>query len=335
MEALITMAHGSGGKAGQELVEQIFLPAFQNEALQELHDGAKISVQTGELAMTTDSYVVQPNFFPGGNIGKLAVCGTVNDLAMTGAVPKYLSLGLILEEGFPMAQLKEIVNTMAAVAKEAGVKIVTGDTKVVERGSGDGIFINTAGVGERIAGVDISPAKVRPGQKVIISGYMGDHAATILASRHGLTLPEDLQSDCAPLNKMVEEMLRVAPKISMLRDATRGGVAAVLNEIAQQSKVGILLEEEELPIRSSVQGFCDILGFDPIYLANEGKLVAFVDEADAEKVLAVMHENKYGKDAKIIGEVLATPQGEVGLQTSLAGIRVIDMPQGEQIPRIC
>lgn len=334
-DEVITMAHGSGGAAGHELMEKILLPAFDNKYLKEMHDGAKLDLATGEIAFTTDSYVVKPLFFAGGNIGKLAVCGTVNDLAMTGAVPKYISVGMIIEEGFPLRDLREIVATMRKAADEAGVCIVTGDTKVVNKGMADGIFINTAGIGERIEKTDISPLNARAGQNIIVSGYLGDHAATIMASRHNLELPETVKTDCAPLNHMVEKMLTAVPKIAVLRDPTRGGVAAVLNEIASQAQVGILLEEEAIPVREEVRGFCDILGFDPLYLANEGKLVAFVNNEDTEKVLSVMHGFEYGKNACVIGKVVDKAIGEVGLKTAVGGIRIVDMPQGEQIPRIC
>lgn len=332
---VITMAHGSGGQAGHELMEKILLPAFDNPILREMHDGAKLDLSTNKIAFTTDSYVVKPLFFAGGNIGKLAVCGTVNDLAMTGAIAKYISVGVIIEEGFPLKDLQEIVNTMRKAADEAGIYIVTGDTKVVNKGCADGIFINTAGVGERIEGVEISPLKAKAGQNIIVSGYLGDHSATIMASRHNLELPSVIKTDCAPLNHMVKEMLTVAPNIAVLRDPTRGGVAAVLNEIAQQAQVGILLEEDSIPVREEVQGFCDILGFDPLYLANEGKLVAFVDQEDTENVLATMHKFEYGKNARVIGKVIDKAIGEVGLRTAIGGIRIVDMPQGEQIPRIC
>lgn len=332
---VITMAHGSGGQASHELMEEVLLPIFDNEILHELHDGAKLDLSTNKIAFSTDSYVVKPLFFAGGNIGKLAVCGTVNDLAMTGAIAKYISVGMIIEEGFSIDELKEIVKTMRAAADEAGVYIVTGDTKVVNKGGADGIFINTAGIGERIEGVDISPLRAKAGQNIIVSGYLGDHAATIMASRHGLELPESIKTDCAPLNHMVKDMLTAVPNIAVLRDPTRGGTAAVLNEIAAQAQVGILLEEEAIPVREEVRGFCDILGFDPLYLANEGKLIAFVDEADTETVLNIMHKHEYGKNAKVIGKVIDKAKGEVGLRTALGGIRIVDMPQGEQIPRIC
>ncbi len=332
---VVTMAHGSGGQASHDLMEKVLLPAFDNNILHELHDGAKLNLHTNKIAFSTDSYVVKPLFFAGGNIGKLAICGTVNDLAMTGAIAKYISVGLIIEEGFEISKLQEIVSTMRKVADEAGVYIVTGDTKVVNKGCADGIFINTAGVGELIEGVNISPLRARAGQNIIVSGYLGDHAATIMASRHGLELPEIVKTDCAPLNHMVENMLKTAPDIAVLRDPTRGGVAAVLNEIASQAQVGILLEEESIPVREEIKGFCDILGFDPLYLANEGKLIAFVEAEDTEKVLDIMHSCKYGKNAKVIGKVINKAKGEVGIKTPVGGIRIVDMPQGEQIPRIC
>ena len=331
MNKKILMAHGAGGKLSAQLLHEIILPAFDNEILHELHDGAKI----GKLAMTTDSYVVRPIFFRGGDIGKLSICGTVNDLAVTGAIPKYISVGLILEEGFDFDALKKIVGSMAAAAREAGVKIVTGDTKVVGRGQADGIFINTAGVGKLIDGVDISAKKICAGMKVLVSGTIGDHATAILAGRHGLELPETVKSDCAPLNGLIREMLAVQPKIPMLRDATRGGLAAVLNEIAQAVNVGILLDEEKIPVREEVRGVCDILGFDALELANEGKIVAVVPAESSEKILAVMRKNIYGRDAAQIGEVIATSAGKVGLRTAIGGVRIVDMPAGELVPRIC
>ncbi len=330
----ITLAHGAGGKLSQELIEQVILPAFGNPLLNELHDGATVNMG-GRVAFTTDSYVVKPLFFAGGNIGKLAVCGTVNDLAMTGAVPRYLSMGLILEEGFPFAELRQIVHTMKLAADEAGVYIVTGDTKVVGKGAADGIFINTAGIGDVIPGTHISPKRVEAGMDVILSGYIGDHAATIMAGRHGLELPASIQSDCAPLAGLTQAMLRAAPGIAVLRDPTRGGIAATLNEIAEQSHTGILLDEESIPVHPEVRGVCDILGFDPLYLANEGKLLAFTAPQDTAAVLAAMHAHRYGQDACVIGRVTAEARGQVGLQTSIGGIRVVDMPLGNLVPRIC
>lgn len=330
----ITLAHGAGGKMSQELMEQVILPAYGNPLLNEMHDGAAVNM-SGHVAFTTDSYVVQPLFFAGGNIGKLAVCGTVNDLAMTGAIPRYISAGLILEEGFPIADLKRILATMRQMADEAGIYIVTGDTKVVDKGKADGIFINTAGIGDIIPGTRISPKHVKPGMKVILSGYIGDHAAAIMAGRHDLALPESVRTDCAPLNHMTQAMLAAAPDIAVLRDPTRGGVAAVLNEIAEASNCGILIDEEQIPIHPEVQGVCDILGFDPLYLANEGKCVAFVPADKTDAVLAAMQADKYGKDARIIGEVTAEVAGQVGMRTAIGGIRVVDMPLGNIVPRIC
>lgn len=330
----ITLAHGAGGRMSQELMETVILPAYGNPLLNEMHDGAAVNM-SGHVAFTTDSYVVQPLFFAGGNIGKLAVCGTVNDLAMTGAIPRYLSAGLILEEGFPIADLKRILMTMRQMADEAGIYIVTGDTKVVDKGKADGIFINTAGIGDIIPGTHISPKQVKPGMKVLLSGYIGDHAAAIMADRHELALPESVQTDCAPLNGLTQAMLTAAPDIAVLRDPTRGGVAAVLNEIAAASNCGILIDEEQIPVHPEVQGVCDILGFDPLYLANEGKCVAFVPADQAEAVLTVMRANKYGKDARIIGEVTAEAAGQVGMRTAIGGIRIVDMPIGNIVPRIC
>ena len=330
----ITLAHGAGGKISQELMEQVILPEFGNPILNEMHDGARLSL-SGKLAFTTDSYVVQPLFFNGGNIGKLAVCGTVNDLAMTGAVPRYISAGMILEEGFPVEDLRKIAHTMKEMAEEAGIAIVTGDTKVVERGKCDGIYINTAGIGELIEGVEISPKKVKPGMKVLLSGFLGDHAATILAGRHGLELPDHIKTDCAPLAGLTQALLQAAPHTAVLRDPTRGGVAAVLNEIAGASQCGIIIEEEDLPIREEVQGVCDMLGFDPLYLANEGKCVAFVPEEEAEAALQAMKSSPYGREARIIGETTAEAPGQVALRTAIGGLRVVDMPLGNLVPRIC
>lgn len=333
-DKFITMAHGAGGLKSRELVEEIMLPAFDNEYLRQMHDGAKLFMQNN-IAFTTDSYVVKPLFFRGGNIGKLAVCGTVNDLAMTGATPKYISVGMIIEEGFPIDDLRTIVDTMRLAAKEAGVYIVTGDTKVVDKNSGDGIFINTAGVGDLIQGSNIAPQNVKPDMDIIVSGYLGDHTASIMSVRHGLELPDNIKSDCAPLNRLAAEMLETAPNIAVMRDATRGGAAAVLNEIAGQAQLGIIVDEDKIPVRKEVRGFCNILGFDPLCLANEGKLIAFVDKNDTAKILDIMHKNKYGKDACIIGTTNDKAAGEVALKTTIGGIRIIDMPAGEQIPRIC
>ena len=332
---VITMAHGAGGQLSHALMEEVVLPALGNTLLNVLHDGAVLPL-TGRTAFTTDSYVVQPHFFPGGSIGRLAVCGTVNDLSMTGAAPAYLSLAVILEEGFPIAALHRIVADIAAAAEEAGVSIVTGDTKVVPRGCGDGIYINTAGVGTMLAGADIAPTNITAGMDIIVSGTLGDHAATVMAARHGLTLPPEIQSDCAPLCHLTAEMIAAAGDgIAVLRDPTRGGVAASLNELASAAGVGVLLDEEQIPVRPAVQGVCEMLGFDPLTLANEGKLLAFVRPDVTARVLDVMHENPYGREACVIGHTTADAPGTVGLRTALGGIRVVDLPLGELVPRIC
>ena len=329
MTEKITLAHGAGGKFSADLLHEIILPHFDNKILNELHDGAKI----GKIAMTTDSYVVRPIFFSGGDIGKLSICGTVNDLAVTGAIPKYISVGLIIEEGFALDDLRKILKSMSMAVDEAGVKIVTGDTKVVGKGQADGIFINTAGIGELIDGVDISVKKICAGMKIIVSGFIGDHSTTILAERHGLEL--NIKSDCAPLNKLVSEMLDVEPNIAMLRDVTRGGLAAVLNEIAQAADFEFVIDENKIPIREEVQGVCDILGFDALELANEGKIIAVVPEKSAEKILAVMKNNSYGKNSAVIGEVTENKIGRVGLKTKIGSIRIVDTPIGNLVPRIC
>jgi hydrogenase expression/formation protein HypE len=334
-DARIQMAHGSGGKLSHDLVSTVMWPAFANPILAQMHDGALLSVNGARLAFSTDSYVVKPLFFSGGDIGKLAVCGTVNDLAMTGAVPLYLSVGFILEEGFPLVDLERIVASMRQAASEAGVQIVTGDTKVVEKGAVDGVYINTAGIGSMPDGITITGSQARPGQDIILSGYLGDHALAVMSERHGLTLPLTVSSDCAPLNGLVQAMLTVVPEVAVLRDPTRGGVATTLNEIALQSKVGILLEEDALPVRPAVQAACDILGFDPLYLANEGKLLAFVERQDTARVLEIMRGHHYGTAARVIGTVTQQPAGQVGLRTVVGGVRLLDMLVGDQLPRIC
>ena len=329
---VITLAEGAGGAASSTLMKEIVFPYLGNDILAELHDSAILDVKN-KIAFTTDSYVVSPRFFPGGSIGSLAVSGTVNDLAMTGTIPKYLSAAVIIEEGFEIAELKSILADMQKVAKEAGVLFVTGDTKVAPKGKVDGIFINTAGIGNIIDGVNISPKNVKPGMKIIVSGYIGDHGATILAHRHNIKAT--LESDAAPLNHLTKKMFEVSKNIAVLRDPTRGGVAAVLNEIASAANVGIIIEENLLPIRETVKGLADLLGFDPLTLANEGKLIAFVPANDADNVLKAMKDDPNGKDAVIIGETLDKAKGQVGLKTDLGSIRIIEMPQGEIVPRIC
>ena len=334
LEDKILLAHGSGGKLAHELVERSFIKALGNPFLTKLDDSAVIDF-SGRLAFTTDSYVVSPIFFPGGDIGKLAVCGTVNDLAMSGAKPLYLSLSFIIEEGLPQSELEQIVGSVQRAAEEAEVKIVTGDTKVVHRGSADKLFINTAGVGIIPPGVDISGSNARPGDKVLLSGMIGDHGIAVISQREGLSFSTQLESDCAPLAGLVAEMLVASPNIHCLRDPTRGGLASILNELAEQSKVSIRIEEEKVPVRDAVLAACEMLGFDPLYVANEGRLVAIAPAEDADKVLKAMQENRYGKDATIIGEVCAENPGRVVMKTCLGASRIVDMLVGDLLPRIC
>ena len=330
----ILLAHGSGGKLSHELVEKKFLPFLANPALNKLDDSAVFEA-SGRLAFTTDSYVVNPIFFPGGDIGKLAVCGTVNDLAMNGARPLYLSLSAIIEEGFLLSELEQIVQSVKKAAEEAEVSIIAGDTKVVNRGQADKLFITTSGVGIISPGVDISGANARVGDKVLLSGTIGDHGIAIMSQREGLKFSMALESDCAPLNKLVSQILEVSPSVHCLRDPTRGGLATTLNELAWQSKVGIVIEEAKIPVREEVKAACELLGLDPIYVANEGKMVTIVDSADANKVLARMKENNYGRDAAIIGEVTDEHPGKVVMKTKLGPSRIVDMLSGELLPRIC
>jgi hydrogenase expression/formation protein HypE len=330
----ILLAHGSGGKLAHELVEKSFLQAFTNPILAKLDDSAVFDF-SGRLAFTTDSYVVSPIFFPGGDIGKLAVCGTVNDLAMSGAQPLYLSLSFIIEEGLPQSELGQIVDSIQNAAKEAGVKIATGDTKVVNRGSADKLFINTAGIGIIPQKVDISGSNATLGDRVLLSGPIGDHGIAVLSQREGFCFSTQLESDCAPLNSLVAEMLETSPNIHCLRDPTRGGLATTLNELAKQSKVSIRIEEEKIPVRKEVLAACEMLGFDPLYIANEGKLVAILSAEDADRVLKAMRENPYGKDASIIGEVRAEHPGRVVMKTCLGTSRIVDMLVGDPLPRIC
>ena len=336
----INMAHGSGGKAMRDLIEDVFLGAFDNPVLAAMEDQAvfslaELAAHGDRLAFTTDTYVVDPLFFPGGDIGTLAVAGTVNDLAVSGAKPLFLSCGVVLEEGLAVDTLRRVVASMQRIAEMAGVSIVTGDTKVVERGSADKLFINTAGIGIVPRGVAISARNAKPGDAVIVNGYLGDHGTAILIARQQLALQSDVQSDCQPLAGLVAAMLAVCPDIHCLRDATRGGVATVLNEFAQSSNVAIRIHEPALPLREEVKGACEILGLDPLYLANEGKLVAIVPGADAQRVLAVMRAHPTGEHAAIIGEVMEEPAGVVVLHTGFGGQRIVDMLVGEQLPRIC
>jgi len=331
----ILLDHGSGGKISHRLTAELILPAFDNPALAQLDDGAVLNVADGRLAFSTDTYVVDPIFFPGGSIGDLAVNGTVNDVAMCGAFPLYLSVGMIIEEGFGMDDLKRVVADLGNAARRAGVQVVTGDTKVVPRGAADRIFINTAGIGMLAEGVDVSGANARCGDQVILSGTMADHGMTILTQRQGLTFDSQIKSDSAPLNHMVADILQSGCDVHVLRDPTRGGVGTTLNEIAGQSRAGVRIYEERLPIRPDVAGICDLLGFDPLYVANEGKLLAVVPKTDAAQVLSTIQASPHGKHARIIGEVIDDHPGRVFMQTRIGGERIVDMLTGEQLPRIC
>jgi hydrogenase expression/formation protein HypE len=328
------------GKAMRDLIDDIFVSSFDNPILSQLEDQATINLATlttqgDRLAFTTDSYVVDPLFFPGSDIGALAVNGTVNDLAVSGAKPLYLTCSLILEEGFPVEILRRIVQSMKTAAALAGVQIVTGDTKVVNRGSADKLFINTAGIGVIPAGISISSQNIQPGDVVIINGHLGDHGTAILIARGELALETDIESDCQPLNSLVEVILNVCPQIHAMRDATRGGLATVLNEFAVSSQVGIRLYEKSIPVREEVKGVCEILGLDPLYLANEGKLVVVVPQLHSEAVLCAMKSYPAGRDACIVGEAIASNAGVVLLQTAFGTQRIIDMLVGDQLPRIC
>ena len=338
--ARVLLGHGSGGKLTHQLIESLFLSQLANPILKALDDSAVFSVDSkgrgmGRLAFTTDSYVVKPLFFPGGDIGRLAVCGTVNDLSMVGATPLYLSAAFILEEGLPLADLRRITASLKGAAREAGVKIVAGDTKVVERGSADGLFINTAGLGLVPEGVDISGSNARPGDAVILSGPIGNHGISVLLEREQMGFVSSVKSDVAPLNLLVAAMLEASPNIHALRDPTRGGLATSLVEMAHQSGVAIRIYEGKVPVDEEVAAACEILGYDPLYVANEGKLIALVAPQDAPEVLRAMKKSLYGRQATIIGEVLAEPRGKVLMATRVGGTRIVDMLSGEQFPRIC
>lgn len=331
----ILLDHGSGGKASHDLIKNTFLPQLDNPFLIELDDSTVFDVGDSRLAFSTDSYVVDPIFFPGGDIGSLAIHGTVNDLAMRGARPLYLSVGFIIEEGFDLSDLERILISMKSAAHEAEVLVVAGDTKVVSRGNADKLFINTSGIGIIEGDIDISGHNAQIGDKVIISGTIGDHGIAVLSRREGLELDFPLLSDSAPLNKLVFEMLEGGSNIHVLRDPTRGGIGTSLNEIAAQSDVGIRIIEEEIPIRSEVLGACELLGLDTLYVANEGKLIALVDPMDADRTLNKMKANKYGHEARIIGEVVPDHNGRVFMKTRVGGTRIVDMLTGAQLPRIC
>lgn len=340
MSDFILLAHGSGGGQTHRLIDQVFRSRLDNEYLRQGDDAAVLPLpaklaEGARLAFTTDSFVVTPLFFRGGNIGKLAVCGTVNDLAVQGAEPLYLSLGLIIEEGLPVSDLKRIVEAIAGAAAEAGVRVVTGDTKVVERGKADGVYLNTSGVGLIPPGRNLGGALARPGDAVLVSGGLGEHALAVLSERAGLSWDTPLKSDCAPLNGLIREVLAAAPGVRVLRDPTRGGLATTLNEIASQSRVGLRLEEAAIPVPAAVQGACDMLGFDPLYAANEGKVVVILPREEAPAALAALKAHPYGREAALIGEVTEGPEGLVTLVTRFGGERILDLLEGEMLPRIC
>ena len=331
----VILDHGGGGRASRELVQSYFIPRFTNPFLEKMDDSAVVDFPAGRLAVTTDCYVVDPIFFPGGDIGMLAVNGTVNDLSAQGAQPLFLSAAFILEEGLELADLDRILISMAAASRKASVSVIAGDTKVVPRGKGDKIYINTTGVGLVQDDVNISGSNAKVLDKVILSGPIGDHGIAVLSQREGLAFDTDLRSDCAPLNQMVEEILTVTRGVHAMRDPTRGGVAASLNEIAAQSDVGIVLTEGAIGVKEEVKSACEILGLDPLYVANEGKLLVFVPPEHASGVLEAMRQNQYGRDAHIVGEVVADHRGRVVMRTTTGGTRIVDMPLGEQFPRIC
>jgi hydrogenase expression/formation protein HypE len=331
----ILLGHGSGGKLSAQLLRDVFLPVFRGKVLARLEDQAVFAIGGERIAFTTDSFVVKPLFFPGGDIGSLAVHGTINDLAMGGAEPLFLSAAFIVEEGFAIAELGRIAASMAAAAEAAGVEIVTGDTKVVEKGKGDGVFINTTGLGRVAAGVNLSAAAARPGDQVLLSGHIGDHGIAILAAREELGIDAPVESDSAALHTLVRDMLRVSGDVRCMRDPTRGGLSSTLNEIAAQSGVGIEVHELAIPVREAVRGACELLGFDPMYVANEGKLVAIVRAESAGAVLGAMRAHPLGRDAAIIGEVTDRHPGMVTMRTAFGTTRIVDMLTGDQLPRIC
>ncbi len=334
-EERITMSHGAGGKATHTLIEAVFLDAFRNPLLEPLEDAARLHVNGAGVALTTDSYVVSPLFFPGGDIGDLAVNGTVNDLSVAGAVPLYLSAGFILEEGFPVEDLTRIVASMRAAAREAGVQVVTGDTKVVQKGKADGCYINTAGVGVIEHEGSLGIANAQPGDAILVSGPIGDHGVTIMLARGELDIEADIVSDTAPLNGLVAGLLGATSGVRALRDATRGGVATILNEIATAAGVGVLIVEDDIPVRPQVRGAAELLGIDPMYVACEGRLVAVVDAAEADTALAALRAHPQGQQAAVIGKVTAEPQGIVQLKTAFGGTRIVDLLVGDPLPRIC
>ena len=331
----VLLGHGSGGKLSAELIRDVFLPALQNPVLAQLNDQAVVNINGLRLALTTDSFVVKPLFFPGGDIGSLAVHGTINDLAVGGATPLFLSAAFILEEGLSMDELQRVVNSMQRAAAQAGVQVVTGDTKVVEKGKGDGMFINTTGVGVVPNGLELSADHARPGDKVLLSGPIGDHGIAILAQREGLEFETTIESDSAALHTLVADMLRVTREIRCMRDPTRGGLSSALNEIAAQSRVSIELEERVIPVREEVKGACELLGLDPLYVANEGKLIAIAAPGAADELLRAMRGHQLGRESQIIGSVKQDNPGLVTMRTTLGTTRIVDMLAGDQLPRIC
>ena len=340
MDETVLLGHGSGGSMMKRIIDDVFVRAYGSDELRQGNDAADLPAPAPgmRIAYSTDSFVVTPHFFPGGNIGHLAVCGTVNDVATSGAVPQYLSCGFILEEGYPMDDLRRICETMAQTAREAGVRIVTGDTKVVNHGHGDGVFINTSGVGFIPEGRHLGGQHCRPGDAILLSGTLGDHGITIMSCREQLSFHADIESDAAPLNHLIADVLEAAPDVRCFRDPTRGGLASTLNELAEQSGVDMLVEEEAVPVKDAVRGACEMLGYDIFQVANEGKMVCVVPPAQAEAALAAMHANRYGVDAAVIGEVQAAAQGRlprVSLRTFFGSARILDMLVGEQLPRIC
>jgi hydrogenase expression/formation protein HypE len=332
----ISLAHGGGGKLSQQLIEEAFLPEFSNRYLQDMHDGATLNINNAKIAFTTDSHVITPIFFPGGDIGSLSVCGTVNDLAMCGAKPLFISAGFIIEEGFGKPELIKIVQSMQMAAKRADVHIVTGDTKVVDRGKADKLYINTSGIGIVENHIHISPKRAKPGDSVILSGTIADHGIAVLSNREGLTFDTRLHSDVAPLSELVQLILNQAgDKIHVLRDPTRGGVASALNEIAQQAKVGVAIHENEIRVKDEVRGACELLGFDPLYVANEGKFLCIAAQEKAKDIVETMRAHPLGKQATVIGTVTEGHPGRVLLKTGIGGTRIVEMISGEQLPRIC
>jgi hydrogenase expression/formation protein HypE len=331
----VLMAHGSGGLMSQELIEEVFKKSWNNPYLEPMLDGALLDLPPGRVAMSTDSFVITPLFFPGGDIGKLSICGTVNDLVACGACPLYLSTAFIIEEGFPMSDLKKIVESMAKTAKEAGISLVTGDTKVVEKGSADGIFINTTGIGIVPAGIDYRPSRIQAGDQIIVTGPVGDHGLAIMAQREGLSFSTPTLSDCAPLGRIGKILEKYGGDVRCMRDPTRGGLATVLNELAQQARMGVMVEEQRIPVSRTVQGACDMLGLDPLYMANEGKMVIIVAREQAESIIADLKSLSEAEGATIIGEVQIEPPGMVLMETELGAQRILGMLEGEHLPRIC